>query len=220
MILSGIISLGAGHCVSICDMVRTALSHRGINSRLTEVKTTLTYFREDPPDIGFIGFDDIKNPGEHDSHVILITETDPPFLIDPSIPHRLPKNIFAIVQPIVKKENKLIDVEFKKYQISATYIEKEVQRIPYVHASSIINRIETDKKIFSNLNFLKIFVILAMAISSLNLIRGGIDYYQTWIDDKNFWGPTHMKEIYERVERIEQKINQGVNENGKGQRTK
>ena len=67
---------------------------------------------------------------------------------------------------------------------------------------------------YNNLNFLKMFVIVAIAISTLNLIRGGIDYYQTWINDENFWGPTHMKEIHERVERIEKKLNQGVNENG------
>ena len=209
MVSSGILSLGAGHCISVSDMIRTALSHRGIKSKLVEVKTTISDFHSFPPDVKFVGYEEIKNPGEIDSHVVVVTETTPCFLIDASIPHLLPQGVFAVVESIdVKQGLELINSKFKAHQLAISYIQKEQQKIPYVHGDSIINRIETDKRIFKGLGWLKVIVIVALTISTLNFIRGTYDFYLTYIVTDNYWGPTHMKDIHERVERIEKKLEQ------------
>ncbi len=203
MAQSGILSLGAGHCISISDMVRNALSHRGIASRLVEVQSTITYFSKDPPEIGFIGFNNIKNPGEMDSHVVVVTETNPCFLIDASIIHRLPRGFIGVVEPITSNSKELIDSTFPNVKISMTYQQKEIQSIPYVHADSIINRIETDKVIFNRLKKLKILILVALTVVILNGVRGAWDFYQTYHIEGNNWGPDFNKKVMERLERLE-----------------
>jgi len=205
MIRSGIIGLGAGYCISMSDMVRTALRHRGIESRLVECQMTLTYRATDPPQMGFIGFNDIVNPGEIDTHVVVITETDPPFLIDASIPHRLPQNTYAIVEPVSSTPNGHKDLLFQDYPdrlMSVSYQQKKTQHISLHHQESIVQRIDTDRKIFKNLGWLKILITVALTISTLNALRGAYDFYQVYVAE-NFWGPRTLQQIDERLDTLE-----------------
>jgi hypothetical protein len=69
------------------------------------------------------------------------------------------------------------------------YKQKTNQKIGEVYYKTFVDRINTDNKIFKSLNLLKILVVVALTISALNFTRGAYDFYQTFINDSNSWGP-------------------------------
>jgi hypothetical protein len=211
MVRCGAMSLGNGYCISMSEMISNALAHRNISSRLVECQLTMTYSNSTPPEILFVGFDNIKRPGEIDTHVVIVTETDPPFLIDASISHKLPADVPAVVIPI-KKGNILGSLENQTYNLSMTYQEKKVQKVPVVYHRSFINRVETDQKIFKNLTFLRLLIVIALTISSINLFRGGYDFYQVYILKNNNWGPGAMEHLESRLNTVETLIHVPVEE--------
>jgi hypothetical protein len=204
MVKSGVFSLCAGYCISMSDMVRTALKHRGVECKLVECTLTITYHNTVPPDVSFVGFSDMNNPGEIDTHVVLVTNTNPPYLIDASIPHRLPEGLFAIIQPVkASRDFELLDCRFNSVNISVLYEQKKSQHVPTHYQESIIERIQTDRKIFTNLGFLKLLIGVALVISSLNFIRGAYDFYQVYINEDNYRGPSGINSINERLDSLE-----------------
>lgn len=207
MAKSGIFELCGGYCISMSDMVRTALKQRGIESKPVEVTLTITYHSHTPADTVFVGFNEVGNPGEIDTHVILVTDTTPPYIIDASIPHRLPKGILAVIELITAADDmKLIDRRFRPTNISMIYEQKTRQIVPMHHQESIIARINTDRKIFKNLGYLKILIILALTISALNLIRGSYDFYQVYLNEQNARGPSGIKLLNDRLDNLENLI--------------
>ena len=207
MAKSGIITMGAGYCVSMADMVITALKHCKIECKTVECHASFTYHNENPPAHRFIGYDKVVNPGEIDTHVVVLALTNPPMLIDASISHRLPQGLVAIIEPVksIPGSDVLIDSHFSNYNISTTYVEKKLQHIPKHHQESILERVETDRKIFRSLTVLKAIVVVALAISTLNAIRGLYDFYQVYHVENN-WGPRSMKMLDERLDAIEEHL--------------
>jgi hypothetical protein len=206
MIRSGVFNLGAGYCISMSDMVRTALRHRGIESRLVECQLTLTYHASSPPDIRFIGFSDVVNPGEIDTHMVVVTDTEPAFLIDASISHRLSPNFPAIVEPLTvgKFDNQydLVTQHYPQGNITVSYRQKLIQHVSAAYQESILERIKTDHRIFQNLGLLKMLIAIALTISTLNALRGAYDFYQVYYNE-NFWGPRTLQNIDERLDTLE-----------------
>ncbi len=200
---------GQGYCLSMCDILYTLLKQQGIKSRLVECKLTVTGYN--PPFLHVIGSDDERNRsnGNIDTHVILITDTAIPMIIDASI-----GNIaMGREQYIVERVNGA-DVEtIAEHVINGTtwlYTLKLSHRLPRVHEQSIVERMTTDRTIFKNLSLLKILVIVALTISAFNAIRGGYDFYQVYVDDTNYWGPSHMKKLVEKVEHLEELVKKPV----------
>lgn len=206
MIRSGVFGLGTGFCISMSDMVRTALRHRGIESRLVECQLTVTYHASMPPDIRFVGFDNIVNPGEIDTHMVVITETNPPYLIDASISHRLPQDRPALVEPLESgkfgNRSDLMNRYYGDHLISLCYQQKLQPHVGMSHQESIVERIKTDHKIFRSLGLLKTLIAVALTISTLNALRGAYDFYQVY-HAENSWGPRTMKNVTERLDLLE-----------------
>jgi hypothetical protein len=206
MARNGVITLGAGYCTSMGDMVRSALKQQGIDSFLVECQLTLTYAKVDPPTTLFLGFSDVINPGEIDTHLVVVTKTDPPFLIDASLSHRLPPNTIAIVEPLTRKPEEpyvLYDGTYEPSGMAITYHQKKTQSFAMGHNDSIVERIETDKKIFKNLYLLKALIVVALTVSAFNAIRGSYDFYQVYVNDENKRGPSGVESINDRLDKLE-----------------
>lgn len=170
----GVVVMGVGNCISMSDIVRTSLLHRGISSRLVEVSATFTYFHVDPPATKLIGYEGISNPGEIDTHVVVVTNTDPPFLIDSSIMHHLPQTMPVLVEPIdnLKSLDKfLLNTSFDHVNIKITYLQKAKQSVPALFQESIVDRIKTDNKIFKEIEFLKKLNYIGITVSVFALIN-------------------------------------------------
>jgi hypothetical protein len=216
MIKNGVVTLGRGNCLSMSDIVQTALLHYGISSRLVECELALTYLHVEPPEISFVGYSNIHNPGEIDTHVVLITNTSTPMLIDASISHRLPESHPVIIDSVSSFElssSKFAELVFENKKIKATYKEKQTYHIPSLHQSSIIDRIITDKKIFDTLSLLKILIVIALILSLSNFIRGSYDFYQVYFNNENMRGPSGFESIDKRLDYIEDILNRSSLDN-------
>ncbi len=174
MVRTGSIFLGSGYCLSMSDMVRTALKHRGIDSKLVDCQATFTDIKNGPKGNSFIGYSNVMNPGEIDTHVVVVTSTTPSYLIDASLSRKLPNNRYAIVEPIkFNSDNQLtlVNASYDDLGLKVTYQQKKVQVAGYHHQQSIIERIEMDKKIATDIEFLKTLNYIGIAMGAFAMIN-------------------------------------------------
>lgn len=209
--VTGTLERAYGYCLGISDMIYTLLKQQGITSRLVECKLTVT--SQNPPFLHVIGADDPRNKqyGLTDTHVVVVTETDIPMIIDASI-----GAITKGFQPYVVERLNGRDIDtLADHQIDHvrwTYSTKINTRLPKQHELSIIDRIKTDRTVIKNITWLKILVVMALTISSLNAARGLYDFYQVYIDDTNYWGPTHIKQLHDKIEHLEELVRKPLEE--------
>jgi hypothetical protein len=203
----GLIQRGAGYCFSMSDLMRISLGQKGISARTVECKVTV--MGNEPPTLILIGHDGlgpkstVPNPSSIDTHIVVITDTAIPMIIDLSIGH-IRQNIPFIVARANGKGDLIADVALESSRW--IYHCKESVSVPSIHQENILERIKTDKQVRKEINWLKVLIIVAIAISSLNAIRGTYDFYQVYIDDSNYWGPHHMKQLIEKVDDLEQLV--------------
>ena len=173
----GIIQKGSGYCISMSDMIRTLLLQSGIDATLKECK--LTIIKKNPPGLALIGYHGLRksnNFSDIDTHIVCVTNTTIPMLIDLSI-HDFQPGIPFICERIngvnVKNiTNQNSDV-MSKYEFgdNSTWIyqTREVQRIPQQHQISIIDRFKTDAKVFDDIKWLKILSYFGIVFGLVNL---------------------------------------------------
>lgn len=191
---SGMIETGSGYCLSMSDIVLKLLYKVGIKSKLIECN--LMVMLKNPPGmflVGYPGFNqsDFTSDKMMQTHIICVTETEVPILIDLSVSH-IDKNIPYICAPILKNYDHANLSEYEFETSIWTYTQKEDSNIelPKLHQKSILDRIKTDQQISKEINFIKLLLVILFCISSLNFIRGGFDFYQTYINQTNNWGPS------------------------------
>ena len=170
MCRNGVIFLGNGYCISMSDMIKTALLQKKINSRLVEATCTISRKIQGNDDLVFIGFDE-GAPGQIDSHVVLITETYPSYLVDASIQRFLPDNYVAVVSRISNNDKDVLsNIEDVNNETVITHIEKPLSKIPLSHHQSITNRIAMDQKISRDINLLKKLNYIGITLSIFAVI--------------------------------------------------
>lgn len=199
---SGVTFAAKGYCISMSDIVYTMLNQIGIKCRIVECGLTINNKQDNK--LYVVGYDNLKDVEEcEDTHVVVVTETEIPMIIDVSIAHLLPNNLQGVID-ILQNDEILSNINTNI--VDLTYKEKKNFKIPLLHQTSIVDRIKTDMIIFDNLKFLKTLVVVALVISSLNALRGLYEYYEVYVNDGNDWGPIAVKHIYERLDKIEEKI--------------
>jgi hypothetical protein len=211
----GIILRGAGFCYSMSDLARIMLTQRGIPCRLAECKITI--MSNDPPNLILIGHDGLMyggkstNPSDVDTHVVVVTETEIPMIVDLSISH-LRRDVPYIVERLTQgvSEDVLADIQYNGSRW--TYYIKESVSVPSIHQQSIIQRIQTDQKVKKDIGWLKILIIAAISISSVNAVRGAYDFYQVYVLENNYWGPQHIKQLIEKVDDLDQLVRRPVDQ--------
>lgn len=191
---SGMIESGSGYCLSMSDIVLKLLYKEGIKSKLVEC--SLMVILKNPPGMflmGYPGFNQNNYTAEKmmQTHIVCITETEIPILIDLSISH-IDKNISYICAPILKDFEHTNLAEYDFETSTWTYTERKDTDIelPKLHQKSIIERIKTDAQIQKQISLIQKLIIVALSVSTLNFIRGGYDFYQTYINSYNDWGPS------------------------------
>jgi hypothetical protein len=172
MIRSNALSFGTGHCVGMSQMIQTALKIRGIKSKLIECRLSICYNSFSPPRIDFIGYDEIANSNEVDTHVVVVTESKIPILIDASISHRLPQDYPVVVQNISNSSSELIcEVDHRETAIKMLYEEKKNQRVAIAIQQSLMDRIEADIKILESIQFLKKLNYIGIAMATFAFLN-------------------------------------------------
>jgi len=201
---SGVTFAAKGYCISMSDIVYTLLNQVGIKCRIVECAVTINNKQDNK--LYVVGYDNLKDV-EHceDTHVVVVTETEVPMIIDVSIAHLLPNNLQGIIDSL---QNSEILANINTNFVDLTYKEKTNFKIPLLHQTSIVDRIKTDMFIFDNIKVLKSLVVIALLVSSFNAIRGLFEYYEVYVNSTNDWGPVAVKSINERLDKIEVMINE------------
>ena len=195
-----VIARGAGYCISMSDMTQTLLKQQAnIDSTITECK--LTVVNDNPPIIKLIGHDGLSKggPEDYDTHVVCVTDTHPPFLIDLSVSN-IAQGLRYIVEPL--NGNGKILAQYSYGNCRWIYETRETIKLPKLYQHSIIERWNSDRKLFKETRVLKVLIIVALTISTLNAIRGLYDSYQVYVNDSNSWGPQAIENINSKIENI------------------
>ena len=203
LIEGGVTFAAKGYCISMSDIVYTLLKQNNIPCKIVECHLAITSKVDNK--IYTMGFDGLKDdPNKADTHVVVVTETEIPMIIDVSIAHLLPNNIQGVIDELVDDDYGVF-ANIDTPLVALTYQKKKEFSIPMLHQRSIIDRIQTDVNIFKSLTFLRYIVIGALAISMLNASRGFYDFYSVYFKD-NYWGPNAIENITKKIDSIEQKI--------------
>lgn len=201
----GIIPRGSGYCLSMSDMIQTLLKQQGIDSHLEECK--LTILGIDPPNFKIIGqtglYKPDRRPEDVDTHVVCVTDTKIPMIIDLSV-YSFREEVPYVVERLNGRPGFLAELDFT--QSRWVYQLKDRQRLVDQHQTSILNRIQTDQRVRRQITWLQWAVIAVMIIAGLNALRGAYDFYTTYIDEDNYWGPAHIRQLIEKVDRLEELV--------------
>lgn len=178
-----------GYCLAASDIVQKLLKHNDIDSYLQEC--SLMVINKNTDSINLVGYPfdasdlDIKT-GNINTHVVCITRTEDPILIDLSIGHFL-SGVPYICQKL-NVQNKETEINFLQGKFIYTLITKNC-KIPEIHQRSIVDRIKTDKKIFSSIDRMTKILILVSVVTTINFFRGWYDFGQKYIIKNNNFGP-------------------------------
>lgn len=166
----GIIQRGAGYCLGMSDIIQKLLESKGIKSKIVECK--LIVLKKNPPSMHLIGQDGIFSQGnidnsetKVDTHVVVITDTKIPMLIDTSIGH-VSEKIPYVCGEVNGKNNTL--AEYNVDEIEWVYIKKPVTVLPELHQKSLIDRIKTDIDVAKSIKFMKIIITCIICFSVVN----------------------------------------------------
>lgn len=145
----GLLEGAAGNCIGISEILQHLLGEIGINSRLIECKL-LSTDRDGASikDFQFIGYNAdhrLREQGWVDTHVVVITETEIPQLIDLSIPHLLRGRQW--LHDSVNSVDPEIVSEYHYGGQHLIYSVKKNIRLLGMHQTSLIDRLDSERKI-------------------------------------------------------------------------
>lgn len=172
LVESGLTKMGEGYCISVSDILYNLLSQAGIKCHLIECQ--LSIVDQKTQSTHLIGFNTAFQQNSHSrvsTHVVVVTDTEIPIMIDASIAHKLPSGMQAIIDRFSDQGSKVF-AEVEKDGFTLIYQEKkEGIGIPQLHQISILERINTDKKIFEEIKLLKILNYIGIFLSSFAMIN-------------------------------------------------
>ena len=172
LIESGLTKMGEGYCISVSDIIFNLLSQSGIKCHLVECQVSIVDQRTQATHlVGFNTSIQQHNYVKVATHVVVVTDTEIPIMIDASIAHKLPNGMQAIVDKFEDLGNKVF-AKIEKDDYTLLYQEKQdAVGIPQLHQISILDRINTDKKIFKEIKVLKILNYIGIFVSSFALVN-------------------------------------------------
>jgi hypothetical protein len=189
----GFLERGSGYCLSMSDIVRKLLFKKGIEADLVECSVMIAF--KDPPRLFFVGYSgltDIANFSDQmENHVVCLTKTPIPFLIDTSVKNIDPEVPFACI-PVTGNEHHTNLAEYDFGTSVWTYQAKLNSEIPELYQRSIVKRIKKDESIDKNITLLRRIIIGLSILTCLNFVRGSFDFYQKYVIRGNDFGPEQI----------------------------
>ena len=159
-----------GNCISACDIIQNMLTFYDIESKIIECQAMVIKENHELKDFCFVGFSNVDaTAGTVDSHVVVVTKTDPPVLIDASIGHLLPKDNQILVKVLDNLDPTIIG-HFQINDLDITYHHKKHIRLPSLHQKTLIDRFKDEQDIKTKYNAVtKILYALAF-LAAYNFI--------------------------------------------------
>ena len=188
---------GNGYCFAMAEVTQAQLTSKGIGSRLVECQ--LTAIKTDPPQMKLVGHGRLSSDNNNfDSHMVCVTETDPPYLIDLSLGE-------CIILETQEDDGMIIATK-EDAVTKIIYRQKLKPTVPAALNQNIVARIRADQDLRSSVRWLKILLIVALTISTINATRGFYDYYRTYMVEDSRWGPNQQVRLEDRLDNLEKLI--------------
>lgn len=160
-----------GHCISTSEILKNIFEEKGIKSYLIECKAIIQYLK--PPFICYaIGYDiDKLKANSIDTHVVLITETNPPYLVDASIAGRLPgKHLYVLTSLLNNLEGTYL-YSANNEDVKVMYEQKQAYKLPPLYQQNIIERLKANAEIKNELSLLKKLNYVGIGLSIFALVN-------------------------------------------------
>jgi hypothetical protein len=218
----GILSRLHGECIAAADMLQHELERRGVHSRIVECQLTLINDQQTKTNLRwiFVGWNNTNYGAQGiDTHVVVVTETATPLLIDLSISGYLNTADPWIVEPL----NGADSLHLGRYTIgpyTATYTPKRNPRLPGLHQQTLLERLRQQRRTDQKILWLTLLLTVTLIISAINLGRGGYDHYQKYISNDNNWGPNSIEQLQQRIQDMERRLPQSPASGEAAQRSK
>jgi hypothetical protein len=199
----------SGNCVLAADVVQNMLSAYGVTANVLECQLMITHVDQTGGrSVHMVGYD-IGVPGANqlDTHAVAATQSDSPKLIDVSIGHLLENPKHVIVTDLIDNDPEpdvIARAQAGRYEL--VYRKKRTIRLPAVHQKNLVNRLQQEYQLLKSVRYLKYLVVLALAIAGVDAVRGFSDYYQRYFSSESVVGVSANREILQRLENIETKL--------------
>ena len=167
---SGALAHAQGNCLAISEMLQNLLLSQGINSQLIEVKLMHTWENNGRHMFNLVGYDGgdlTRQQGIMDTHIVVVTKTDRPLIIDASVPHCLPPGRFWIVEPLRATLDDVL-LEFEVPGNKYRYTSKPLPRLPQIRQQSILDRINRDLGVDRTLRWFRWVLIVLAIMTTVN----------------------------------------------------
>jgi hypothetical protein len=147
------------------------LTFYGVASRIIECQAMFIRDNRDVRDFMFVGFNNVTAPTADtvDSHVVVITNTEPPILIDAAVGHLLPETDQIVVRVLDSVDPTVIG-SFQVQDILITYHHKKIIRLPALHQKTLMDRIREDLETQKKIRWLTRMLWVMLAITVYNFL--------------------------------------------------
>lgn len=168
----GVLEHAEGNCIAMSELVQHLLMESGINSKLVECRLMVTQVEDGRVvNFGYVGWDGGKNkdPAYVDTHVVVVTETANPILIDLSVGRTLPRGRQWVIEPVNSLDpDKIAEYNYGNHKVS--YTVKKNPRLLGLHQTSLLERMGTEQRLIRSTNWLKSAVIALTVMALFNFI--------------------------------------------------
>jgi hypothetical protein len=160
----------AGNCISTAEMLQSVLADQGIETVIVEVQLMVLRNTGNEQEFLFIGYDNQSFAGQIDTHVVLITKTTQPILVDASLAHVLPQEHPWIVEYLPGNAKIETLGEFAVANLKLTYLRKKIPRLANLHEKTILQRTLDELSLRRDLRLIRIVVFIAIGIGGINFL--------------------------------------------------
>jgi hypothetical protein len=158
-----------GNCIAAADIVTAMLLQSGIESVITECQASVRVDHDGQQHFNLVGYDNFSFNGQVDTHVVVITKTAIPILIDLSISQYLPEEHPFIVEKVDNSDPSLLG-SYKFDNCHVIYQTKRNIRLPELHQKTILERISEDAKAKTKFKTLNNLVYALLGFTTINLL--------------------------------------------------
>ena len=168
----GILGRLGGNCITAADMVQTMLSQVGIQSEIVECQLCI-YRRGEAVEFFFVGYDNTAFNGQVDTHMVVVTKTPIPVLIDLSVSHLMPSDRPFVVDSVSTSDPSIV-TEHDYGNVKLTYQTKKQIKVPHLHQKTLLTRFTEELELKKTLFSLKNFVWIGVGLGLFNLLMNSI----------------------------------------------
>jgi hypothetical protein len=166
----GILQELHGNCVLASDIIQSMLHDRGVASRIVECQLTISYTQKDgSKSVKFIGYDYTDADDKINTHAVVITQSDPPMIVDASIGHNLgDRKLVTITLCEKDQSDPAILGTCIVNDITLVYRNKKIIKLVSYHQKDILERMRHEYDTIKNIKILRYLVMGTVILSATN----------------------------------------------------